>query len=67
MLPTTHNDRPDRDRARLVDAALDLQIEQGPQAAAAFLTDNGFGFSAVVRVLAEPERRRPLDLPPRSP
>jgi len=66
MLPTTHNDRPARDRARVVEAALEMQIEHGPQVAAAFLTDNGFGCAAVVRVLAEPERRRSLDLRPSS-
>jgi len=66
MLPTTHIDRPDRDRARLVEAALELQTEHSPQVAAAFLTDNGFGFATVVRVLSEPERRRALDLRPSS-
>lgn len=56
---STHNDRPNTDRAGLVDAAVSIQLEHGPQVAARFLTSGGVSFATTVRVLSEPSRRRP--------
>jgi hypothetical protein len=56
--------RANKELARAVDQALELLNEDGQRAASTFLTDAGASFSTIVRVLAEPGRRRPLDLPP---
>jgi hypothetical protein len=63
-------DRPNAQLASAVDIALDLQTEYGRRAAARFLDVAGASFATTVRVLSEPDRRRPprartpLDLPP---
>lgn len=51
-------DRANSHMAELVDAAVELQLELGPRAAASFLTANGASFQLTVRVLSEPGRRR---------
>jgi hypothetical protein len=57
-------DRPNTDLAAAVDEALAAQLELGTRTAAAFLEANGAGFALICRVLAEPGRRRAVDLSP---
>jgi hypothetical protein len=67
---TANTPLPDRTNVQLaaaVDYALELLIQESPGAAAKHLTDSGARFATVVRVLAEPGRRRArtaLDLSP---
>jgi hypothetical protein len=56
--------RPNTDLAAAVDQALAIAIEQDARAAAHFLESRGAGFALTCRVLAEPGRRRAVDLPP---
>lgn len=60
MLPTPQPDRPDVQMAALVDLAIELLPARGPHAAATFLQASGASFGLIVRVLAEPDRRREL-------
>jgi hypothetical protein len=66
MHPPATPDRPNTELAAAVDRALLLAAEQGARAAAAFLEQRGAGFAVTCRVLAEPSRRRAIDLPPPS-
>jgi hypothetical protein len=50
--------RPNVASSALVDRGIGISDEQGRTLAAAFLTERGVPFSVVVRVLAEPQRRR---------
>jgi hypothetical protein len=59
MRLSSEHDRPNRRLAALVEAALELRMEYDERAAAAFLTAAGADFALTVRVLSEPERRRP--------
>lgn len=52
-------DRQNTRLAALVDEALAIRIDHSARAAARFLTIHGAQFALVVRVLAEPKRRRP--------
>jgi predicted ArsR family transcriptional regulator len=57
-------DRPDTALAAAVDLALAVLEQDGARAAAAFLEQRGARFAMTCRVLAEPTRRRSVDLPP---
>lgn len=51
--------RPDRIRATIVSAGIVMMSIEGRAAAAAFLERERVPFKVIVRVLSEPERRRP--------
>ncbi len=61
-LPATS--RPDLAMAKCVEAGIARQDTHGPAEAAAYLAENGVNFNVIVRVLAEPDRRRPADTIP---
>jgi hypothetical protein len=50
--------RPNIDVAKLVEAGIVLNDQQDRARAAAYLMDEGVPFSVIVRILAEPSRRR---------
>jgi len=65
----THPDpsRPNRDLARAVDLAVQLVRIRGKLAAAVFLMAYGADLRVTARVLAEPDRRRPVAPPAQAP
>lgn len=50
--------RSNESTAALVERGISLIDELGPNLVAAYLTERGVSFGVVVRVLAEPQRRR---------
>lgn len=50
--------RPDRAKAAIVSAGILMAEDEGRPAAAKFLERQRVSFSVIVRVLAEPDRRR---------
>jgi len=59
-------DRPNRNLARAVDLAVQLVRIRGKLAAAVFLMAYGADLRVTARVLAEPDRRRPVVPPVRA-
>ncbi len=59
--------RTDLAMAKFVEAGIARQETHGRADAAAYLTENGVNFNVVVRVLAEPDRRRVTDALPPAP
>jgi hypothetical protein len=63
---TVPGDRPNVESAQVVEDGVRLQISLGKLYAAKYLVSHGVPFSVVVRVLAEPKKRRSYAVVPSS-